>query len=275
MSNKPYYQKKRFGQHWLINQKILEKIKTVSELNDRDFILEIGPGKGALTSKLLNSNISSLHAVELDKDLIFDLNKKFINNRKFTLHHGDILSINLDLIYPKVTKVIANIPYNITGPLLEKFLGRLGKINKYKFKKVIFLMQKDVVDRIIAKKGSSNSGALSIRIQLISDVEKICDVKASCFSPPPKVSSSLVVFKPKEFDLRLNLEHEKNIDKLLRVAFNGRRKKLKNTLNSIISSDDFEKIMNIANISLDKRPQDLSVNEWIKLADICSNINVI
>ncbi len=117
MNSKNHHQKKRFGQHWLVNNLILEKIKEVAELEEKDFILEIGPGRGALTSKLLDSKISRLHAIELDKDLIELLNNKFKNDKNFSLQQGDILSTNLDSINKKITKVIANIPYNITGPI--------------------------------------------------------------------------------------------------------------------------------------------------------------
>jgi len=175
MNFKSHYQKKRFGQHWLVNKKILEKIKEVAELNANDFILEIGPGRGALTSKLLDSEIRKLHAIELDYDLIDFLNLKFKNNDKFSLQQGDILSTNLDSFNNKITKVVANIPYNITGPILDIFVGRLGLIRDYNYKKIIFLMQKDVVDRILAKEGSSSAGALSVRMQLLSKIKKICD----------------------------------------------------------------------------------------------------
>ena len=98
MNSKNHHQKKRFGQHWLVNKKILEKIKEIAVLNENDFILEIGPGKGALTSKLLDSEIKKLHAIELDKDLINLLNDKFNNNDKFSLQQGDILTVNLNSI---------------------------------------------------------------------------------------------------------------------------------------------------------------------------------
>ena len=174
MNSKNYHQKKRFGQHWLVNKKILEQIKEVANLNENDFILEIGPGKGALTSKLLDSEIKKLHAIELDKDLINLLNEKFYKNDKFSLQQGDILSVNLDSIKNKITKVVANIPYNITGPILDIFVGRLGVMKSNNYAKIIFLMQKDVVDRILSKEGSSNAGALSIRMQLLSRIKKIC-----------------------------------------------------------------------------------------------------
>ena len=272
MNSKNYHQKKRFGQHWLVNKIILEKIKEVADLNEKDFILEIGPGRGALTSKLLDSKIRKLHAIELDNDLINFLNDKFKDNEKFSLQQGDILSVNLDLINNRITKVVANIPYNITGPILDIFIGRLGFIRNNNYAKIIFLMQKDVVDRILSQKGSSNVGALSIRMQLLSKIKKICDVPPSSFSPPPKVFSSLVVFEPFKKDLRLEINVEKYIDKLLKVAFNSRRKMLRNTLNSILSNEEINRLSDSSKICFNLRPQDISIEQWIKLAENCIKI---
>jgi len=269
---KSFFPKKRFGQHWLVNQKILEKIKKNADLNENDFVLEIGPGKGALTSKLLDSNIKGLHAVELDKDLIEDLENKFSNKENFSLQQGDILSIRLE-DDNKFTKIIANIPYNITGPILDLFIGRLGKSPKYTFKKIIFMMQKEVVDRIIAKEGNSNNGALSTRIKLLSNVKKICDIEPSSFYPPPKVYSSLITFNPLPIELRLDFRTEKCIDNLLKITFNGRRKKLRNTLSSVFSKENISYLEDNTSINFNKRPQDISIEQWIKIAKFCNNIN--
>ena len=272
MNSNNYHQKKRFGQHWLVNKKILEKIKEVADLDSNDYILEIGPGRGALTSKLLDSEIRKLHAIELDKDLINLLNIKFNDNDKFSLQHGDILSVNLDSIIKKITKVVANIPYNITGPILDIFVGRLGVIRDYNYTKIIFLMQKDVVDRILSKEGSSDAGALSIKMQLLSKIRKICDVATSSFSPTPKVFSSLVVFEPLKNNLRLDISVEKYIDKLLRISFNSRRKMLRNTLNSILSNEEINELSESSKVCFNLRPQDISIDQWIKLAENCIKI---
>ena len=273
MNLKKRFTKKRFGQHWLINEKILEKIRQVANLDENDFILEIGPGRGALTSILLDSKIRGLHAVELDKDLIEFLTKKFSVNEKFSLQQGDILKINFENSKYEFTKVVANIPYNISSPILEKFLGGLGEERKNNIKNIIFLMQKDIVDRIIANEGDSNNGAISTRIKLISTVEKICDISPSAFYPQPKVYSSLVVFKPLPSNLRLDFKLEKYIDNLLKVTFSARRKKIKNTITSILSKDDIERIEIESGISFDLRPQDLSIEQWINIAKLCININ--
>ena len=133
-------------------------------------------------------------------------------------------------------------------------------------------MQKDVVDRILTKEGTTNAGALSIRMQLLSKIEKICDVAPSSFNPPPKVVSSLVVFEPLKKDLRLDINVEKYIDKLLRISFNSRRKMLRNTLNSILSTKEIDELSESSKICFNLRPQDISIDQWIKLAENCIKI---
>ena len=272
MNLKKNLPKKRFGQHWLINQGVLNIIKEAAELNVNDRILEIGPGKGALTSKLLDSDIKSLHSIELDKDLIGYLKNKFSGNKKFSLEQGDVLNSDIELLNEKYTKVIANIPYNITGPILNMFVGKLGEKRRINFNKIIFLMQKDVVDRIIAKETNTNRGALSARIQLISKVTKICNVSATSFDPPPKVDSALIAFEPLPFSSRIEDRLEIYIDKLLKISFNSRRKKIRNTLKNIITKSQFDYINKNSDISLDVRPQDISLNQWITIAKLCINI---
>ena len=272
MNLKSSIPKKRFGQHWLINDEILEKIKKNADLNEKDFILEIGPGKGALTTRLLDSNIKGLHAVELDKDLISFLENKFSNKNNFSLEQGDILSMNLKNS-SQFTKVIANIPYNITGPILDLFIGRLGKLPKYNLKKIVFLMQKDVVDRIIAKEGNSNNGALSTRIKLLCSVKKICDIHPSSFKPPPQVYSSLVTFTPLSLSSRLDLETEKTIENLLKISFNARRKKIRNTLSSVLSKEYILNLEKQSEINFNLRPQDISIEKWIRLAKLYIKLN--
>tara|TARA_Y100000589_G_scaffold324339_1_gene360374 strand:+ start:967 stop:1800 length:834 start_codon:yes stop_codon:yes gene_type:complete len=272
MNLRNYLTKKSFGQHWLKNQKVLEQIIKVAEPNKNDVILEIGPGRGALTSKLLENDIRKLYAIELDKDLIQYLNDRFSKIKSFALHQGDILTTDINSFEFECNKIIANIPYNITSPIIDKFVGRLGRSQEYNLEKLVFLIQKDVADRILAREGTSNVGALSTKIRLISKVEKICDVDPSSFSPPPKVYSSLVVFQPIPQYLRLDLELEKCIERLLNVAFNGRRKKLKNTLSSLFSKNEFDELQLTSKINFNMRPQDISLESWKIMAQCCIKI---
>ena len=134
-------------------------------------------------------------------------------------------------------------------------------------------MQKDLVDRIIANGGDSNNGAISTRIKLISTVKKICDIPPSAFYPKPKVYSSLVVFKPVPPNLRLDFKLEKCIDNLLKVTFRARRKKIKNTIRSILNQEDIKVIENGTGISFELRPQELSIDQWINIARLYIKIN--
>ena len=134
-------------------------------------------------------------------------------------------------------------------------------------------MQKDVVDRIIAKEGNSNNGALSTRIKLLSKVKKICDIHPSSFKPAPKVYSSLVTFKPLALSSRLDLETEKTIEKLLKITFNARRKQLRNTLSSVFSKENISSLEKYSEIDFNMRPQDISVENWIKIAKLYITIN--
>ena len=133
-------------------------------------------------------------------------------------------------------------------------------------------MKKDVVDRIQSKEGRSKAGEHRIRMQLLSKIKKICDVAPSSFSPPTKVFSSLVVFEPLKKDLRLDISVEKYIDKLLRISFNSRRKMLRNTLNSILSNEEINELSESSKVCFNLRPQDISIDQWIKLAENCIKI---
>ena len=133
-------------------------------------------------------------------------------------------------------------------------------------------MQKDVVDRILSNYGNKNAGALSVRMQLMSKIKRICDIPPSSFNPPPKVFSSLVIFEPFRPELRLDIKLEKYIDKLLRISFNSRRKMIRNTLNSILSEDEIKQLSESYDICFNLRPQDISIKKWIKLAEACIKI---
>ena len=269
--------RKRFGQHWLKDQGVLDKIVKAAKLNSEDCVLEVGPGKGALTERLIESQARFIQAIELDKDLVAGLKKRFSHHNKFSLREGDILSVPLNpengLI---VNKVVANIPYNITGPLLKRLIGELRKAPENNFESLVLLMQKEVAQRIVAKPGSSSFSALSVRIQLLAKCEYICDVPPKCFQPEPKVDSKVVMIKPflpidpDFYEIGYLLE------KLLKNAFAGRRKKLRNTIGSFVTSNDhIKEFFAYRGISLDQRPQEISPSNWFALAKALNETCVI
>ncbi len=260
--------RKRFGQHWLKDQGVLDQIVKAAELNSDDCVLEIGPGKGALTEKLIESQARFIQAIELDRDLVVGLKKRFIHQKKFSLREGDVLSSPLDakngLI---INKVVANIPYNITGPLLKRLIGELGKAAENRFETLVLLMQKEVAQRIVALPGNSNFSALTVRIQLLAKCQDVCDVPSKCFQPAPKVDSKVVLIKPFISDDPDFYKVGHLVEKLLKLAFAGRRKKLRNTIGSFVTSNDqIKEFLAYRGISLDQRPQEISPSNWFALA---------
>ncbi len=261
------FPRKRFGQHWLIDESVLAKIIRSADIQACDRILEIGPGRGALTKKLLDSPADFIHAIEVDRDLVYGLKQRFLNEKRFYLQEGDFLSISLKPMYGiPLNKVVANIPYNITSPLLEKLIGNLGCIPQVQYEKLVLLMQKEVADRITSMPGTTDFSAMSVRMQLLAKTSGICDVPPKCFKPAPKVNSKVVVIEPLKLNEREEQDTEKMVDVLVKKAFSARRKKLKNTLVSLKPLSDLEPIADSLGINLNKRPQELSPMMWVNLA---------
>jgi 16S rRNA (adenine1518-N6/adenine1519-N6)-dimethyltransferase len=262
--------RKRFGQHWLQNDKILDQIVSAAELKSDEIILEIGPGKGALTRLLVN--LARVLAVEIDRDLCTFLVKKFGNNDNFLLLQGDILSLDINQLianFPRFqypTKVVANIPYNITGPILEKLLGTISKPAESQYKSIVLLIQKEVGDRLTAKPGSRDFGALTVRVQYLADCELICDVPAKCFYPPPKVDSVVVKLTPRNVATPAN--DPKLLETLVKVGFSSKRKMLKNNLKRLIDIEKLEDLLTELNIKHEARGEELGLIDWVSLSNI-------
>ncbi|WP_320664531.1 16S rRNA (adenine(1518)-N(6)/adenine(1519)-N(6))-dimethyltransferase RsmA [Prochlorococcus sp. MIT 1223] len=267
MNHRPLLTRRYFGQHWLVEESILSKIINAAKIIPTDRILEIGPGKGYLTEKLIRSNPALLLSIEIDKYLIPNLRKRFSNYSNFKLIEGDFLTFPLTPPEGIFTnKVVANIPYNITGPILDKLVGRLGRPSVITFDSLVLLVQKEVADRILSPPGSSSFSALSIRMQLQAECTEVCKVEPFNFVPPPKVDSKVILIKPLKKDQRLSIEIENNIERIITVAFMQRRKKLRNTLNELYRVDLLEKLSHDIGITLDQRPQELNIQNWVALA---------
>ena len=269
--------RKRFGQHWLKDASVLESIIDAADLQSDDRVLEVGPGRGALTERLLASRVEAVHAVELDTDLVMGLKQRFGRQIRFSLQQGDVLSVPLTL--PDGTpanKVVANIPYNITGPLLKRLIGELRKEPENCFETLVLLMQKEVAQRIVALPGNSNFSALSVRIQLLAKCHDVCDVPSKCFQPAPRVDSKVVMIKPFVSSEPDFYEIGNLLEKLLKHAFAGRRKKLRNTIGSFVTSNaQIKEFLAYSGISLDQRPQEISPSNWFALAKALKETCVI
>lgn len=259
--------RKRFGQHWLRDASVLAAIVEAADLRAEDRVLEVGPGRGALTERLLASAAEAIQAIELDRDLVDGLTARFSADPRFHLRQGDVLESSLALPDGRLaTKVVANIPYNITGPLLERLIGRLDGPVDPPYQRLVLLVQKEVAERIRARPGHSSFSALSVRMQLLADCRSICPVPPRCFQPPPKVQSEVIALDPLPAERRLPLARARQVESLLKQAFRSRRKMLRNTLGSVAEADRLQAVTADAGISLQQRPQDIAPAAWVALA---------
>ena len=259
--------RKRFGQHWLRDAAVLDQILAAADLSDQDRVLEVGPGRGVLTERLLASAAAAVHAVELDRDLVAGLLERFGSQSRFSISEGDVL--RLPLLLPDgqpASKVVANIPYNITGPLLGRLIGRLDQPVDPTYKRLVLLVQKEVAVRIRARPGHTSFSALSVRMQLLAHCRSVCAVPPRCFQPPPKVQSEVILLDPLPAQQRLEQSLARTVERLLKQAFLSRRKMLRNSLGSVAEPSVLEQLASAAGIGLDQRPQDVSPQAWVAFA---------
>ena len=251
--------KKSLGQNFLVDENILKKIVDISEIQDRS-ILEIGPGTGNLTSFILKNKPKKLFVVEKDKDLVLGLRKKFKDF--LVIINEDILDIDEKKFSKEKLIVFGNLPYNISTEILCKWILNLDN-DEFWFECLILMFQKEVADRIIANFNSSNYGRLSILSNWKLHIEKICDIKPSCFFPKPKIDSSLLFFLPKKNFFQI--KNPKNLELITRIFFNHRRKMIKKPYNQIFAGNLY--ISSKLKLNLDLRPQNLSFETYYKLTD--------
>jgi 16S rRNA (adenine1518-N6/adenine1519-N6)-dimethyltransferase len=266
--------RKRFAQHWLRSETALNNIIETAQLKKSDRILEIGPGTGILTRRLL-AEVQSVVAVEVDRALCKKLVKILGKVENFLLLQGDILSLDVDSLlvdFPRFqnpNKVVANIPYNITGSILERLLGTIAKPAAKTYELIVLLLQKEVAERLTAKPGTKAYGALSVQVQYLANCELICDVPARDFYPPPKVDSAVIRLQPK-----VNENPAKNpqfLQTLVKVGFANKRKMLRNNLKSMVESDRLDRVFTQLNINPQSRAEELSLEEWINLSNCLSD----
>jgi 16S rRNA (adenine1518-N6/adenine1519-N6)-dimethyltransferase len=249
--------KKSLGQNFLTDENIINKILEITDITDKE-ILEVGPGTGNLTSEILKKKPKKMYLIEKDNELSNLLNEKF--NKQITLFNDDILKFNEQLLSKNKITVFGNLPYNISTEILCKWILNLTSEFCW-FNELILMFQKEVADRIIAKFNTSAYGRLAILTNWRLDVKKICDIGPECFSPRPKIDSSLLYFVPKNNFVKI--KNPKNIEKISRVFFMHRRKMLKKPFNQLFNGD--QKILDKLKIELNLRPQNLDFNTYYQL----------
>ena len=243
MAHKP---RKRFGQNFLVDQQVINQIVSTIAPKRMDSIIEIGPGKGALTFPLID-HLDHIHVIEIDRDLISLLQKK--NNTKITIHESDALVFNFDQ-FTKNIRIVGNLPYNISSPLLFHLLNYRDSIID-----MTFMLQKEVVDRIVAAPGSKVYGRTSVIMQAFFDTELMFVVPKESFDPQPKIESAILYLKTKSEPLVQNL---RPLEEIVKIAFSQRRKTLKNCLKSVLNQSQTD-------IDLSQRAEMLSVENFVTL----------
>ena len=243
MSHQP---RKRFGQNFLVDNQIVNRIIATISPKKSDNIVEIGPGMGALTFPLLE-HLDHLSVIEIDRDLISLL--KLNKQDKLTIYEADALKFDYGQISNNL-RIVGNLPYNISTPLLFHLLSSKNHIID-----MTFMLQKEVVDRIVARHGSKSYGRLSVMMQTFFEVESIFKVPKESFEPQPIIESSILYLKTRVKPL---VQNTKLLEKIVKISFSHRRKTLKNCLKSIISQKQTE-------IDLSQRAEMLSIENFITL----------
>ena len=247
------HHKKRLGQNFLIDRNVIEKIIKHIGLSKEDYVLEIGPGDGALT-KYITVLVNSLTIIEKDTNLINELSLIVEEPKKLKIYNQDVLKFNFSSIKTKI-RIIGNLPYNISTEIIFKLCNLKNVTDMH------FMLQKEVVDRIISKPDSKVYGRLSVMAQTYFDTKKLFDVSENVFIPRPKVKSSFIRFIPKSrvFD---NLKHEMCFFDIVKSAFETRRKMIRSSLNNYLSEKDF------ANIGIDSksRAENLTVENYLSIS---------
>ena len=249
--------KKSLGQNFLINQNIIDKIINIIDVKYKN-ILEIGPGTGNLTEKILKKKPNNFLVVEKDYNLVKLLKEKF--NEKIEIINDDILKVEENSLSNEILTVYGNLPYNISTEILIKWILNM-KDKKIWFDYLVLMFQKEVADRIISDFNTKNYGRLTILANWRLKIKKICDIHPSCFNPRPKVESTLLLFEPKINFVKF--ANPKNLEKITRVFFMHRRKMIKKPFLNLFNND-----INLASkmeLDLNLRPQNLDFNTYLNL----------
>lgn len=250
--------RKRLGQHFLHDPRVIERIISAIAPDARTPVVEIGPGRGSLTVPLLKRT-GSLQVIEIDAALARELETRCAGIGDLRIHVGDALQFNFPTAGPRRLKVVGNLPYSVSTPLLFHLLAQAGSISE-----MIFMLQKEVVDRMCASVGTRAYGRLSVMIQARCEASELFRVGRGAFSPPPQVDSAIVRLVPHDTFVQ-SLKDEALFDQVVKLAFGQRRKKLRNALKELVPHIDA--MLAELEIDSDARAEDVSVEEYGKIAN--------
>ena len=255
--------KKSLGQNFLVDENILNIITNVTQIKDKN-ILEVGPGTGNLTSFILKKKPKNFSVIEKDDNLANELENRFEDQIKII--NKDILQIDETNIFSEKVTVFGNLPYNISTEILTKWIINLN--DSFWFDHLVLMFQKEVANRIIANFNTSDYGRLSILANWKLNIKKICDIKPNCFSPKPKIDSTLLFFSPKKNFYKI--QNPKNLEMITRIFFNHRRKMIKKPFNKLFNGN--LKILDKLKINLNLRPQNINFETYYRLTNEFENL---
>jgi 16S rRNA (adenine1518-N6/adenine1519-N6)-dimethyltransferase len=246
--------RKRFGQHFLTDEQIIDDIVRAIRPEPEDHMVEIGPGLGALTRPLIK-RVRQLHVVEIDRDILVRLKTDYPRD-KLVIHAGDALEFDLALL-PAPLRIVGNLPYNISSPLLFHFAAYAERIAD-----MHFMLQNEVVERMVAAPSTAAYGRLSVMLQYRFYMEKLLDIPPAAFRPAPKVDSAIVRIIPLPSE-ELLVHDEQQFATIVSAAFGQRRKTLRNTLRTYLPESSFEQLA----IDPQLRAENLGVAEFARIAN--------
>ncbi len=253
---------KSLGQNFLINQQIIDDIVKVANVNEDDLIIEIGPGLGSLTSKLAD-NAKKVIAIELDQNMIEILKERFSLYKNVEIVHGDIMKVDLKELIgeEKNVKIVANLPYYITTPIVMKLLEE-----NLKMESITVMVQKEVGERFCAIPGGKEYGAITVSINYYSDSKIVLEVPKDNFNPIPEVDSCVVQLKLKEN--HIELKDKKLFFRLIKIAFSQRRKNIGNSLTGIgMTKQEVKEMLEALGLDINLRAENLSINQYAQIAN--------
>ena len=254
------YAKKSLGQNFLTDKNITRKITNTINIKNRN-IIEIGPGHGALTDEIIKKDPKSLILIEKDISLSEQLKMKYFNNKKIKIFNTDILKYQIEDLKLNNYSIFGNLPYNISSQILVKFLKY--KTWPPKFTDLIFMFQKELGEKIIAKYPSPHYGRLSILTSYRLSILNKFLISPNCFFPKPKVISQLIHFQPKKN--KFNIKNINNLEKITNILFSNKRKMINKNLIKILSR---EKIKMIHALKLNLRPQDIEPSIYYQITQL-------
>jgi len=257
---KPHRPRKRFGQHFLHDAGVIARLVSAIRPRAEDNIVEIGPGEGVLTGPLLESG-THVSAIELDRDLAAALPRRLGLPQRLEVIQADVLEIDLAAVAGERARVVGNLPYNISTPIMfHLFNWRETIIDMH------FMLQKEVVDRLVAGPGSKQYGRLSVMAAFHCRMERLFTVPPEAFRPPPKVDSAIIRMLPRQLDEKM-LARLPALEKVVRQAFGQRRKTLRNALKGLLD----EKQIESAGVDPTARAETLGLDQFLALADRLTN----